>query len=38
MALSGLGLVDAASGDYERAEQLLAETRDLFRRAGDRWD
>ena len=37
MALSGLGLVDAASGNYERAEQLLAEARDLFRRAGDRW-
>ena len=29
MALSGLGLVDATSGDYDQAEQLLAEARDL---------
>ena len=37
MALSGLGLVDIAAGDYDRAAELLAEARELFRRAGDRW-
>ena len=36
-ALSGLGLVDTAPATTKSAEQLLAEARDLFRRAGDRW-
>jgi predicted ATPase len=31
----GLGLV--LSGDHRRAERHLAEARDIFRRAGDRW-
>ncbi len=37
MALAAVGLVETVSGDYERAEQPLAEARELFRRAGDRW-
>jgi len=37
IVLSGLGLVGTISGDFEKAEQPLAEARDLFRRAGDRW-
>jgi hypothetical protein len=37
MALSGLGRVETASGNLGRAEQWLAEARDMFRRAGDRW-
>jgi len=35
--LSGLGLIDTMAGDYLSAEQHLAEARDIFRRAGDRW-
>ena len=37
MALSGLGLVDTIAGEYERAERELAEARELFRQAADRW-
>ena len=37
MALSGLGLVHAASGEFAEAERELHEARELFRRAGDRW-
>ena len=37
MVLAALGLVETVSGDYERAERPLAEARELFRRAGDRW-
>jgi tetratricopeptide (TPR) repeat protein len=37
MALSGLGRVETAAGDFGRAAHQLAEARELFRRAGDRW-
>src|SRR5262249_27959473 len=37
LTLSGLALIDTANGRYEDAEGNLAEARDLFRRAGDRW-
>ena len=37
LVLSGLGLVETIAGDYARAERDLAEARDIFRRAGDRW-
>jgi predicted ATPase len=37
MTLAARGLLETISGDYEQAEQPLAEARDLFRRAGDRW-
>jgi tetratricopeptide (TPR) repeat protein len=37
MALLAVGLVETVSGEYARAEQPLAEARQLFRRAGDRW-
>jgi tetratricopeptide (TPR) repeat protein len=35
--LAGLGLIETTSGDYSEAERHLAEARDIFRRAGDRW-
>jgi tetratricopeptide (TPR) repeat protein len=35
--LAGLGLVEMMAGDYPAAESNLAEARDRFRRAGDRW-
>ena len=35
--LAGLGLIDTTAGDYRGAERHLAEARDIFRRAGDRW-
>ena len=35
--LSGLGLIETSAGDYDAAERSLAEARDIFRRAGDRW-
>ena len=37
LVLAGLGLIDTTAGDYESAERHLAEARDIFRRAGDRW-
>jgi hypothetical protein len=37
IVLSGLGRVETVSGHYDLAEQPLAEARELFRRAGDRW-
>jgi tetratricopeptide (TPR) repeat protein len=37
MALLAVGLVETVSGNYLNAEQPLAEARELFRRAGDRW-
>jgi tetratricopeptide (TPR) repeat protein len=37
MALASIGLVETISGNYAQAEPPLAEARDLFRRAGDRW-
>jgi ATP/maltotriose-dependent transcriptional regulator MalT len=37
MALLAVGFVETVSGDYGQAEQPLAEARQLFRRAGDRW-
>ena len=37
LALSGLGLIETAAGEHDAAEQYLAEARDIFRRAGDRW-
>jgi tetratricopeptide (TPR) repeat protein len=37
MALAGLGLVGIFARDFDHAEAQLAEARDLFRRAGDRW-
>ena len=33
----GLGLIDTHAGDYRSAARHLAEARELFRRAGDRW-
>ena len=36
-ALGARGSSGTISGDYRRAERPLAEARDLFRRAGDRW-
>ena len=33
----GLGSAAVAAGDYARAEALLQEAADTFRRAGDRW-
>jgi len=35
--LAGLGLIDTTAGEYRSAERHLAEARDVFRRAGDRW-
>jgi hypothetical protein len=35
--LAGLGLIETIAGNLESAERHLAEARDLFRRAGDRW-
>jgi tetratricopeptide (TPR) repeat protein len=35
--LAGLGLIDTAAGEYASAERDLAEAREMFRRAGDRW-
>ena len=35
--LAGLGLIDTAAGEYASAERHLAEARETFRRAGDRW-
>jgi hypothetical protein len=35
--LTGLGLIDTQVGDYPSAALRLAEGRELFRRAGDRW-
>jgi predicted ATPase len=37
LALAGIGLIDTTAGDYLGAERHLAEARDIFRRAGDRW-
>ncbi len=37
LVLTGLGLVDTAAGDFRNADARLAEARELFRRAGDRW-
>ena len=37
LVLSGLGLLETLAGDFESAETRLADARDLFRRAGDRW-
>ena len=37
LALVGLGHAAVAAGDYARAEALLREAADTFRRAGDRW-
>src|SRR6185503_14619656 len=37
LALAGLGLVDTMAGDYASADRHLAEAREIFRRAGDRW-
>src|SRR5262249_22872410 len=37
MALAGLGFVDIVADELERAETELADARELFRRAGDRW-
>ena len=37
LILSGLGLVETTMGDFDAAERHLAEARDIFRRAGDRW-
>lgn len=37
LVLSGLGLVETLAGNFESAEARLADARDLFRRAGDRW-
>ena len=37
MALGGLGLIAILEGDHELAETQLAEAREIFRRAGDRW-
>jgi ATP/maltotriose-dependent transcriptional regulator MalT len=37
LVLSGLGLMDTTAGDQESAERHLAEARDIFRRAVDRW-
>ena len=37
LVLAGLGLIDTTAGDYRSAERHLAEARDIFRRAGDRW-
>ena len=37
LVLAGLGLVYTTAGDYARAEHHLAEAREIFRRAGDRW-
>ena len=37
LALVGLGHAAVAAGDYGRAETLLREAADTFRRAGDRW-
>jgi hypothetical protein len=37
MALQGLGLVAILEGDHDLAERRLAEAREIFRRAGDRW-
>jgi tetratricopeptide (TPR) repeat protein len=35
--LVGLGLIDTTAGEYASAEEYLAEAREIFRRAGDRW-
>ena len=35
--LAGLGLIDTTAGEYANAERHLAEAREMFRRAGDRW-
>jgi tetratricopeptide (TPR) repeat protein len=35
--ISGLGMVATVTGDLDAAERHLAEARDIFRRAGDRW-
>jgi tetratricopeptide (TPR) repeat protein len=37
LALVGLGVIETKAGDYRKAESHLAEARDIFRRAGDRW-
>jgi tetratricopeptide (TPR) repeat protein len=37
LVLAGLGLIDTAAGEHARAERHLAEAREMFRRAGDRW-
>ena len=37
LVLAGLGLIDTTAGDHESAERHLAEARQIFRRAGDRW-
>jgi predicted ATPase len=37
LALVGLGSAAVAAGDYARADALLQEAVDTFRRAGDRW-
>ena len=37
VVLAGLGLIDTAAGEYASAERDLAEAREMFRRAGDRW-
>ena len=37
IVLAGLGLMDTLLGDHDGAARELADARDLFRRAGDRW-
>ena len=37
LVLAGIGLIDTTSGDHDTADRHLAEARDIFRRAGDRW-
>src|SRR6201999_4048788 len=37
LVLSGLGLIDTLAGDHRGAESHLAEARDIFRRARERW-
>ena len=37
LVLVGIGVVETNAGEYRKAERQLAEARDIFRRAGDRW-